>query len=185
MCRDVWVVLRVSSKLKTWLERFPSIWTPFSSCLSFPVPWFFFFSRLNAFLAEKRVSLEEKSYSITTPTAFVGLNRLDPWGFHLVNVLIHALVVQMIILLARYELNCGNHLTLMTSLFFATHPIHTEAVSFPPHFSSLSPKSSSNQKISTTISLPLFNSRFHVANVSLGLSLLSCSFSWHFPSFSS
>ena len=92
-----------------------------------------FSHRLNAFLAERSglVSLEEKSsssYSITPSS--VGVNqRLNPWGFHVVNVMIHALVVQMIILLARYELNCGNHLTLMTSLFFATHPIHTEAVS--------------------------------------------------------
>lgn len=119
---------RGRKKLKTWLERFSFIWTPhISACLMM----ISFYSRLNAFFAEKRVSLEEKSYSITTPTAtFIGLNsRLNPWGFHLVNVMIHALVVQMIILLARYELNCGNHLTLMTSLFFATHPIHTEAVS--------------------------------------------------------
>ena len=107
-----------------------------------------FSHRLNAFLSERSglVSLEEKSsssYSITPSS--VGVNqRLNPWGFHVVNVMIHALVVQVIILLARYELNCGNHLTLMTSLFFATHPIHTEAVSvfatiFPlPLFDTLS-----------------------------------------------
>lgn len=123
----------------------------------------FFFSRLNAFLAEKRVSLEEKSYSITTPTAFIGLNsRLNPWGFHLVNVMIHALVVQMIILLARYELNCGNHLTLMTSLFFATHPIHTEAVSCE-----LSSHSLFTNPFHTKYNYPsYFNSWVHLANVS-------------------
>ena len=163
-----------------------------------------FSHRLNAFLAERSglVSLEEKSsssYSITPSS--VGVNqRLNPWGFHVVNVMIHALVVQMIILLARYELNCGNHLTLMTSLFFATHPIHTEAVSvfatiFSP--SSLSLSLSLYLILSLSIWYFLFDTLF-LSFISLGhkgiilflihgftclmsdLSLLSSHSFWHF-----
>lgn len=167
MCRAVRILSLW--KLETWLERFFFHLNPLTSLShSFTHFLFHFFPlsrsifsfpfqlsltnsflfqpfshRLNAFLAERSglVSLEEKSsssYSITPSS--LGVNqRLNPWGFHVVNVMIHALVVQMIILLARYELNCGNHLTLMTSLFFATHPIHTEAVSvFATIFSSLS-----------------------------------------------
>lgn len=51
------------------------------------------------------------------------------WGFHLVNILIHAMVVQLIAILVRYEFHFGHESTLMAGLYFATHPVHTEAVS--------------------------------------------------------
>ena len=53
----------------------------------------------------------------------------NSWGFHLVNILVHAMVVQLIAILARYEFHFGHESTLMAGLYFATHPIHTEAVS--------------------------------------------------------
>lgn len=50
-------------------------------------------------------------------------------SFHLVNVALHALVVQLVAILGRYELHLGHRHTLIMALYFATHPIHTEAVS--------------------------------------------------------
>jgi len=48
--------------------------------------------------------------------------------FRIVNVALHALNVHLLASLARYELNFGHRHTLMMALYFATHPIHTEAI---------------------------------------------------------
>ena len=56
------------------------------------------------------------------------LHGLDPMGYHLVNVLLHAVVCYLYVQL------CGVIFievwpALIAGLFFAVHPIHTEAVS--------------------------------------------------------
>jgi hypothetical protein len=51
------------------------------------------------------------------------------WSFRLVNVALHILVVQLIAFTAIYSLDCSYQMNFMFALHFATHPIHTEAVS--------------------------------------------------------
>lgn len=71
---------------------------------------------------------------------------LKPWGFHLVNIILHVLVSVMVFLMAKALLRQAGQAapshaarsSVMTSilpafvvaLLFATHPIHTEAVSW-------------------------------------------------------
>ena len=63
---------------------------------------------------------------------------LRPWGFHLVNVLFHASVSVLVFIIAARILS-GLHLpssrsylslSFMAAVLFATHPIHTEAVTW-------------------------------------------------------
>jgi protein O-mannosyl-transferase len=55
-----------------------------------------------------------------------------PWGFHLVNLLLHAAVTWLLYLLLREVLAVaspqGKTAALVAALLFAVHPIHTEAV---------------------------------------------------------
>jgi Tfp pilus assembly protein PilF len=63
---------------------------------------------------------------------------LRPWSFHLVNVLFHASVSVLVFIIASRLLpefqipSSRSHLSLsfMAAVFFATHPIHTEAVTW-------------------------------------------------------
>lgn len=54
------------------------------------------------------------------------LSELQPFGYHLVNVVLHVVVVLL------FYLSCSHYTTskvsLLSSLLFAVHPIHTEAV---------------------------------------------------------
>jgi protein O-mannosyl-transferase len=50
-----------------------------------------------------------------------------PFGYHLVNVLLHCLATGLVVKLARHILPYGFG-TLISGLLFASHPIHTEAV---------------------------------------------------------
>ncbi|XP_067622671.1 protein O-mannosyl-transferase Tmtc2 isoform X2 [Eurosta solidaginis] len=50
-----------------------------------------------------------------------------PWGFHLINNLMHCLATGLVVKLARYFLS-SYWGVLATGALFATHPIHTEAV---------------------------------------------------------
>lgn len=51
----------------------------------------------------------------------------SPWGFHLVNILLHAANVWLVYyLLCRYQVS--QTLALLAALLFAIHPVHTEAV---------------------------------------------------------
>lgn len=52
---------------------------------------------------------------------------LDPWGYHLVNVVLHGAVTGLFTSLARLLLG-GGLWSLLAGLLFASHPIHTEAV---------------------------------------------------------
>ena len=60
---------------------------------------------------------------------------LRPWGFHLVNILFHAGVSVMVFFTSRRlfsmrRIDSSNMLPFIAALLFATHPIHTEAVTW-------------------------------------------------------
>ncbi|XP_017489517.1 PREDICTED: transmembrane and TPR repeat-containing protein CG4341, partial [Rhagoletis zephyria] len=55
------------------------------------------------------------------------LGGYTPWGFHLINNLMHCLSTGLVVKLARYYLSSGWGV-LATGALFAAHPIHTEAV---------------------------------------------------------
>ena len=54
---------------------------------------------------------------------------LDPFAYHLVNLLLHLLCSLLLTLLAYYHLFKKTLFATMTGLIFAVHAIHTEAVS--------------------------------------------------------
>ncbi|XP_048869728.1 protein O-mannosyl-transferase TMTC2-like [Brienomyrus brachyistius] len=55
------------------------------------------------------------------------LGGLDPWGYHLVNVVLHSFVTGLFASLSRLLLG-ESRWTLLAGLLFASHPAHTEAV---------------------------------------------------------
>ncbi|XP_035257931.1 protein O-mannosyl-transferase TMTC2-like isoform X1 [Anguilla anguilla] len=55
------------------------------------------------------------------------LGGLQPWGYHLVNVSLHAAVTGLFARLSRLLLG-GGRWALAAGLLFAAHPVHTEAV---------------------------------------------------------
>ncbi len=63
---------------------------------------------------------------------------LHPWGFHLVNILLHAGVSILVFIIARrflkdsYSSRADTYLSppFIAAMLFATHPIHTEAVTW-------------------------------------------------------
>ena len=58
------------------------------------------------------------------------LHGLDPMGYHLVNVVLHAVVCYLYVQLCAVVFNTTTIWpALVAGLLFATHPIHTEAVS--------------------------------------------------------
>lgn len=56
------------------------------------------------------------------------LHGLEPWGYHAVNVAIHALASLLSMLAARTILLGAERPALLAGLLFAAHPVHTEAV---------------------------------------------------------
>lgn len=55
------------------------------------------------------------------------LHSLRPWGYHLLNVLLHGLVTALFTAFSRPLLG-GGLWSLLAGLLFASHPVHTEAV---------------------------------------------------------
>lgn len=55
--------------------------------------------------------------------------KLNPFGYHLTNILLH-LLVGIFLFLLLYEMTKNSFLSLCTSLLFLVSPIHTEAVSY-------------------------------------------------------
>ncbi|KAM9327318.1 protein O-mannosyl-transferase TMTC2-like [Pholidichthys leucotaenia] len=55
------------------------------------------------------------------------LHGLRPWGYHLLNVLLHGLVTALVTAFSRTLLG-GGLWSLLVGLLFASHPVHTEAV---------------------------------------------------------
>ncbi|KAF2881522.1 hypothetical protein ILUMI_24656 [Ignelater luminosus] len=58
------------------------------------------------------------------------LGGFQPWGYHLVNVLLHCLATALLVKVARHILprSRSSMGPAVVGLLFATHPIHTEAV---------------------------------------------------------
>ncbi|XP_017769001.1 PREDICTED: transmembrane and TPR repeat-containing protein CG4341 [Nicrophorus vespilloides] len=58
------------------------------------------------------------------------LGGFQPWGYHLVNVLLHCLATVLLVRVSRHILPRSRSSvgSAVTGLIFATHPIHTEAV---------------------------------------------------------
>ncbi|XP_074604722.1 protein O-mannosyl-transferase TMTC1-like [Brevipalpus obovatus] len=82
--------------------------------------------------------LSHKSYRPLTVLSFrlnmILASKFDEsvkvsWIFRSINVLLHSLVVQLIVITLVYGVNCPYNTAFIISLHFATHPIHTEAVS--------------------------------------------------------
>ena len=84
--------------------------------LSLPLP---LPHRLNMLLSSREMDHRHKCSDVSTT------------GFHFVNILLHASVVQLIFLLVRRESTLGLPYEFMLAAYFAVHPIHTEAVSTP------------------------------------------------------
>lgn len=57
------------------------------------------------------------------------VGRLDPWGYHFVNVLLHALNAVLVFVIVR-ELFGEGTFAFWSGLLFALHPIRTEAVAY-------------------------------------------------------
>lgn len=57
------------------------------------------------------------------------IHQLNPFGYHLFNLILHLLVTLLFIQLSLKLFNQSKRLTIISGLLFATHPIHTEAVS--------------------------------------------------------
>ena len=57
------------------------------------------------------------------------LHQLQPFGYHLGNVMLHALVTCLYVKLCRDVFGCGQKTACIAGVLFAVHPIHTEAVS--------------------------------------------------------
>ena len=55
------------------------------------------------------------------------LHGLRPWGYHLLNLLLHGLVTGLFTAFSRPLLGTGPW-SLLAGLLFASHPVHTEAV---------------------------------------------------------
>lgn len=56
-------------------------------------------------------------------------NQYKPWGYHLVNILLHTIVTLLFTNLTIIFFNGELIYSLICGLLFASHPIHTEAVS--------------------------------------------------------
>ena len=73
-----------------------------------------------------------KSYRPLTILSFranYALHGLEPWGYHGVNVGLHAAVTVMVGWLCRRLAFPEPDLTFLVMCLFASHPVHTEAVS--------------------------------------------------------
>ncbi len=91
------------------------------------IPSFFYNRSANAF-----ADLSQDVYRpVTTITYAVdyALGKLNTFGYHLVNVLLHSFNA-MLLFLFLYLVFGNIPLALMTSLFFACHPVQTEVVSW-------------------------------------------------------
>ena len=72
-----------------------------------------------------------KSYRPLTVLSFrvnFWFHGLQAWGYHFVNVLLHALVTLLFTRLSGHVFHGEKRPALISSLVFAVHPIHTEAV---------------------------------------------------------
>ena len=77
-------------------------------------------------------NVSHKSYRPITILTFrlnYALHGLEPWGYHAVNVALHAVVTALLGWLYRRAVFAETDLAFLAMAFFAAHPVHTEAVS--------------------------------------------------------
>ncbi|ETE60346.1 Transmembrane and TPR repeat-containing protein 1, partial [Ophiophagus hannah] len=77
---------------------------------------------------EKERQLDEK------PLLNILLAGMNPFYFHALNVVLHCLVTLVLMYTCDKTVFKDSGLAFVTALFFAAHPIHTEAVSMRDHF---------------------------------------------------
>lgn len=73
-----------------------------------------------------------KSYRPLTIATFrlnYSLHGVSPFGYHLVNVLLHMAVSLLFLYFCDVNIFLDKNISFVTVLLFTTHPIHTEAVS--------------------------------------------------------
>ncbi len=81
-------------------------------------------------------ALSHKSYRPLTVLTFrlnYALHGLEPRGYHVINVALHALATSLFGWVCRRVVFAGEGAgrnALLCALMFAAHPVHTEAVSF-------------------------------------------------------
>ena len=80
--------------------------------------------------------LSHKSYRPLTVLSFrlnYMLHGLQPWGYHLLNLLLHCLATLLFGWFCSKEVfrgvGLGSHCNGVAMLLFSSHPVHTEAVS--------------------------------------------------------
>lgn len=76
-----------------------------------------------------------KSYRPLTTLTFrldYALHGLRPWGYHATNVALHAAVTALFGWICKRAVFGHADLSLLAALLFATHPVHSEAVSVHP-----------------------------------------------------
>ena len=77
-------------------------------------------------------NVSHKSYRPLTVLTFrlnYALHGLEPWGYHALNVALHAVVTALLEWLCRHAVFAETDLAFLAMAFFAAHPVHTEAVS--------------------------------------------------------
>ena len=89
-----------------------------------------------------RSPVSHKSYRPLTVLTFrinYALHELQPWGYHMINVLLHGLATILFGVVCRKVVcrsagfggwGSGAGLTFTAVMLFASHPVHTEAVSY-------------------------------------------------------
>ena len=85
-----------------------------------------------------RSAVSHKSYRPLTVFTFrvnYALHELQPWGYHVINVLLHGLATILFGIVCHKVVwrGCGRGsregLVFAAMILFASHPVHTEAVS--------------------------------------------------------
>ncbi len=93
------------------------------------------FSPLSKFLFSPKAFSQPVSYHVYRPLASFSfavnyaLNGLDPFGYHLVNLIFHALNALLLFLLLQ-QIGFQPIPSFAGALIFAIHPVHTEAVTW-------------------------------------------------------
>lgn len=95
-------------------------------------------------------NLSHKSYrpltTLTFKLNYYFAEGLHPWGFHFVNIAVHTMVCVLFLFVfdiifgtvdGHYDISFkmkSPRASLLTSLYFTSHPVHTESVSLPTFF---------------------------------------------------
>lgn len=101
------VIVEHNPKIRS-LDRLPEIWS-------------------SPYWPRHRYIQNYRPLTLTTYALNYAVHGVAPFGFHLVNVILHGLVSAMVVALA-FRLGLPPAASALAGLFFAVHPIHTEVV---------------------------------------------------------